>query len=43
MFKECGQLFVGLMWIPIKYVDALFDKKTDMNNKKNLNPHIVER
>ena len=43
MFKECGGLFVGLFWIPIKYENALFTAKNAMQNEKNLNPHIIQR
>ena len=30
MFKQCGQLFAGLVWIPTKYEDTLANKKNDM-------------
>jgi hypothetical protein len=30
MFKQCGQLFAGLVWIPTKYEDTLATMKNDM-------------
>ena len=41
MFKECGALFVGLIWIPVKYEEALFTKKNDMNVQKGNESIII--
>ena len=43
LLKQSGQLLVGLVWVPVKYEEALFAKKDAMQQQKNLNPHIVKR
>lgn len=42
MFKNCNSLLVGLVWVPKKYEEDLYDKKQEMSDRK-LNPHIITR
>ena len=42
LFKVSNRLLIGLVWVPVKYEDALITKKNDMQ-AINLNPHIVKR
>ena len=43
LLKQSGQLLIGLIWVPVKYEEALFAKKNEVQQQKNLNPHIVKR
>ena len=43
MFKVSDHFFVGLIWVPVKYEKALFDKKDEMLDQLQLNPKIVKR
>lgn len=42
MFANRSALLVGLVWVPAKYEDAFFAKKSEMS-QHNLNPMVVPR
>ena len=43
MFKPCGKLLVGLVWVPSKQQSEFFDAREKLSREDELSVHVVER